>query len=160
MLTLMSLGRFTCSFWLCFCIPILPPSGWCVCLSSSCFHSRCKASHCYTAAKIKQYEDSIQEMPTFQVKVQHQPCVWLFTCSLAQWPQIILVASSMGWSWSSSWHTSQGYARPQQGNLRVWAQSFHLLLHVLLRAPTYIRHVKWDNSAHWGWYLNQRWLCL
>lgn len=29
----------------------------------------------------------------------------------------------MGWSWSSSWHTSQGYTRPQQGNLGAATRS-------------------------------------
>lgn len=39
----------TCSFWLCSCTPVLPPSDWCRLLSSSCLHSWHRASHCCTA---------------------------------------------------------------------------------------------------------------
>ena len=41
----------------------------------------------------------------------------LVTCSLEQYPHIILFARSMMWSSLVSWHTSQGYALPQHGNL-------------------------------------------
>lgn len=36
----------TCSFSLCSCTPVLPPSGWCASLWSSCCHRWCKVFHC------------------------------------------------------------------------------------------------------------------